>query len=126
MAGGLFSSLITSRRVLFLKGGIVNETKFRHEMARAKTFHDLGQDADYWRGYMRGLRRAYHGENFGTQEDHLKWMALIDDDYRKELGRGYRDGYTPEYCTQNEGDCFTCSLNNYGRDCLNNPVQLQI
>jgi len=27
-----------------------------------------------------------------------------------------------EYCTQNEGDCETCSLVNYGRDCHNNPV----
>ena len=24
--------------------------------------------------------------------------------------------------TQNAGDCPTCSLVNYGRDCLNNPV----
>jgi hypothetical protein len=23
------------------------------------------------------------------------------------------------YCTQNEGDCLTCSLVNYGRDCRN-------
>lgn len=29
----------------------------------------------------------------------------------------------PEYCTQNGGDCSTCSLVNYGRDCMNNPVQ---
>ena len=26
------------------------------------------------------------------------------------------------YCTQNDGDCFTCSLVNYGRDCRNNPI----
>ena len=26
-----------------------------------------------------------------------------------------------EYCVQN-GDCSTCSLVNYGRDCRNNPV----
>ena len=29
---------------------------------------------------------------------------------------------TPSYCTQNNGDCTTCSLVNYGRDCRNNPV----
>lgn len=23
------------------------------------------------------------------------------------------------YCTQNDGDCKTCSLVNYGRDCMN-------
>lgn len=26
------------------------------------------------------------------------------------------------YCTQNEGQCTTCSLVNYNRDCRNNPV----
>ena len=26
------------------------------------------------------------------------------------------------YCTQNNGDCPTCSLVNYGRDCMNNLV----
>jgi hypothetical protein len=29
----------------------------------------------------------------------------------------------PDYCTQNGGDCLTCSLVNYGRDCMNNPVK---
>ena len=28
----------------------------------------------------------------------------------------------PEYCTQNGGDCSTCSLVNYGLDCQNNRV----
>ena len=27
------------------------------------------------------------------------------------------------YCTQNNGDCSTCSLVNYNRDCQNNPIQ---
>ena len=27
-----------------------------------------------------------------------------------------------EYCTQNDGDCGTCSLVNYGRDCMNRPL----
>lgn len=26
------------------------------------------------------------------------------------------------YCTQNNGDCASCSLVNYNRDCENNPV----
>jgi len=25
----------------------------------------------------------------------------------------------PDYCTQNEGNCPTCSLSSYGRDCRN-------
>lgn len=28
----------------------------------------------------------------------------------------------PEYCSQNGGDCSTCSLVNYGLDCMNNRV----
>jgi hypothetical protein len=28
----------------------------------------------------------------------------------------------PEYCTQNNGDCPSCSLVNYGRDCANNRI----
>jgi hypothetical protein len=30
-----------------------------------------------------------------------------------------------DYCTQNDGDCLTCSLVNYGRDCRNNPVDFK-
>lgn len=28
----------------------------------------------------------------------------------------------PDYCIQNNGDCETCSLVNYGRDCRNNAI----
>lgn len=28
----------------------------------------------------------------------------------------------PDYCTQNEGNCPTCSLSNYGRDCMNQKI----
>jgi len=31
-----------------------------------------------------------------------------------------------DYCTQNDGDCDTCSLVNYGRDCQNNPTTGQM
>ena len=27
-----------------------------------------------------------------------------------------------DYCTQNDGDCSTCSLVSYDRDCQNNPI----
>lgn len=27
-----------------------------------------------------------------------------------------------DYCTQNNGDCSSCSLVNYNRDCYNNPI----
>lgn len=27
------------------------------------------------------------------------------------------------FCIQNDGNCITCSLVNYGRDCQNNPIE---
>ena len=29
---------------------------------------------------------------------------------------------TPAYCVLNNGDCETCSLVNYGRNCMNHPI----
>jgi hypothetical protein len=73
----------------------LTEAQFQHEMSRAKTFQVLepGQ-AEYWAGYQRGLRRAFHGENFGTAEEHDLWLAAVDSDdvLRKQRGQGYRDG----------------------------------
>jgi len=53
---------------------------------------------DYWTGRIRGLRRAYHGEQFGTDAEHALWLSLStsDDTSRSELGRGYRDGLAAE------------------------------
>lgn len=28
----------------------------------------------------------------------------------------------PSYCTQNDGRCSSCSLSNFGRDCMNNVI----
>ena len=74
----------------------MDEQQFKHEMAKAKTFWDKGENKDYWRGYIRGLRRRYHGNNFGTDEEHEQWMNMIDDEDREQLGRGYRDGYNKQ------------------------------
>ena len=64
----------------------MNESKFKTYMEAARS---LG--GDYSSGYQRGLRRHYHGEDFGTEAEHQKWLTL--DDYRQELGDGYRDGF---------------------------------
>jgi len=101
----------------------MDQDAFKHEMHRAKAMQQL-EDQDYWHGYQRGLRRRYHGENFGTEDEHALWMAAIDsdDESRSARGQGYRDGFVPEYCTQNNGECQSCSLVNYGRDCQNEVV----
>lgn len=71
--------------------------QFEHKMARARTMLSIGSnDSEYWIGYQRGLRRAHHGEYFGTREEHNIWLASIDstDELRKMRGQGYRDGLT--------------------------------
>lgn len=73
----------------------MNEQKFKSEMRRARVMQENDSDrSEYWAGYQRGLRRSYHGENFGTDEEHEKWLSLINglDDGRKQRGQGYRDG----------------------------------
>jgi hypothetical protein len=64
-------------------------------MAKVKTLYEYGPDEtkEYWRGYQRGLRRRYHGENFETEANHQKWLSLVNDDYHREAGRGYRSGF---------------------------------
>lgn len=71
----------------------MTEQKFKLEMRRAEAMRRMESDnpfnADYWAGYQRGLRRAYHGENFGTAEEHKLWMSLSGpDESRKQRGMG--------------------------------------
>ncbi len=49
------------------------------------------EESQYSQGYQRGLRRHYHGEQFGTEAEHEQWLAL--DGHHQELGDGYRDGF---------------------------------
>jgi len=48
----------------------------------------------YWLGYLRGIRRGFYGETFGTLTEHERYLALIEDAdrTRRERGQGYRDG----------------------------------
>jgi hypothetical protein len=74
----------------------MTEQKFKSEMRRAETIRRAAEPerAEYWAGYIRGLRRAYHGKKFGTAEEHKLWMDAADssDEMRKQRGLGYRDG----------------------------------
>lgn len=68
-------------------------------MRRADTLRKLESEplrSEWWAGYMRGLRRAHHGENFGTQTEHELRLSAVDstDPMRAALGRGYRAGLT--------------------------------
>ena len=76
----------------------VSENQFKNEMRRAEAARKNESDPlrdGYWMGYIRGLRRNYHGEKFGTEAEHKKWMALADDsadESRRQRGLGYRAG----------------------------------
>jgi len=43
------------------------------------------------------FKHEYHGEKFGTDEEHTLWMSLLDgdarDESRRQRGQGYRDGF---------------------------------
>lgn len=106
----------------------MNYEKFQSEMNRAETYQTIiePERSQYWTGYIRGLRRGFHGEKFGTIDEHLLWSGqtgenLLDHD-RRELTSGYRAGVRFTYCSQNGGDCSTCSLVSCSRDCQNNLI----
>lgn len=76
-------------------------SNFASLMRRADTLRRVESDpirSEWWTGYMRGLRRAHHGERFGSQAEHDLWLAAAesDDPMRAALGRGYRAGLTLE------------------------------
>lgn len=75
----------------------MTEAQFQHAMGAAETFQRLTEEplvADFWAGFIRGTRRHYHGERFGTDEEHALWMAAAesDDESRRRRGIGYRAG----------------------------------
>ena len=64
---------------------------------RATTLSKLETDinrAAWFAGYVRGVRRASHGEGYGTEEEHEQWLTFESsvDRHRAMLGRGYRAG----------------------------------
>jgi hypothetical protein len=82
------------------KGGFIM-ANFISLMHRAEALRRLEADpirGEWWAGYLRGLRRAHHGERFGDVEEHSKWLAAAasDDPMRAARGRGYRAGLTLE------------------------------
>lgn len=63
-------------------------------MTKAEVMGDL-ERADYWTGYKNGLQRRFHGDAFGTQQEHERLMSATaaGDEGQDEQCRGYRDGY---------------------------------
>jgi len=63
-------------------------------MAQAETMCGLSDRPAYYEGYMRGLRRFYHGPHFGTLQEHEGWLDLFYGwgETKADGGRGYQDG----------------------------------
>jgi hypothetical protein len=79
-------------------GGIMTEAEFMQNMRRADVgrFYSTPLDHSFWSGYTRGLRRYYHGEKFGTMEEHQAWLGLAEeprDQLRQLQGIGYHAGF---------------------------------
>jgi hypothetical protein len=72
----------------------MDESTFKSKLLHAEIMSDADNRPDYWRGYIRGLRRAYHGEAFGLEGEHDLWLAQADrdDEQSKERGLGYWHG----------------------------------
>jgi len=74
-------------------GVVVDEQAFNAKIYHTEVMRDISDRADYSAGYCRGLRRAFHGERFGAEEDHAHWISLSDrpDEQSRECIRGYID-----------------------------------
>jgi len=61
---------------------------FRSFMNRARVAATAdGDDSEYWLAYQRGLRRLYHGDQFGDDAEDAAMAKLAD-----RRGEGYRAG----------------------------------
>ncbi len=66
---------------------------FISKMNRAQVMKNIEPArSDYWTGYMRGLRRQHHGDKFGTDDEHERWLNACGDESRDQRSAGYRDG----------------------------------
>ena len=73
------------------EGYAMNFDTFFRYMNQAKTMS--GDHPDYYAGYQRGLRRHYHGDQFGTEEEHQKWMDPSRYGAPTLMQRAYSDGF---------------------------------
>jgi len=84
----------------------MTEQQFQSEIRHAQTMERLEHEpgrADYWSGYMRGVRRSFHGADFGNEVEHALWLSLTgdEDESRNQRGLGYRAGLAFDYGTRN-------------------------
>lgn len=91
----------------------MKESEMRpQEVHDAIAGHLEGAAHDHWAGMSRQDRNALVVD--------VQRGELTIEEAAAKLGQWAR--VASGYCVQNDGDCSTCSLVNYGRDCQNNPV----
>lgn len=77
----------------------MTKREFQINLNGAETFRRLAEsnELSFWEGYLRGVRRHYHGEIFGTDDEHALWMNLLtnrtSDTRRRYRGLGYQCGF---------------------------------
>ncbi len=71
------------------------ESWFRHAKSLRRSSDE--ELAEFWRGYIMGLRRLHLGENFGTATEHARRLSIPPDEpkiIRRQYGHGYRAGFS--------------------------------
>lgn len=68
--------------------------RFESLLQRAEIERGISDKPDYWVGYLRGLRRTYYGDAYGTDEEHALWLGLSErrDQTHRDQGEGYLAG----------------------------------
>jgi len=76
-----------------IEEGLMDVHTFTSKIVHAEVMRNIEHRPGYWAGYCRGLQRAFHGEQFGTKEEHALWSSLTElpDEPSQERGRGYLD-----------------------------------
>jgi hypothetical protein len=72
----------------------MDQSTFNRKPLQAEIMFDIDGRPNYWLGFICGLKRAFYGDAFSTEQEHQSWLSLADgDDQRvQERGSGYRDG----------------------------------
>lgn len=96
---GLGSPLagLTTVAVFLLEVGTMQEVDYKANVRWCEELLcNAAMNKAFLSGYLQGLRRHYHGEQFSTPEEHEVWLSLADspDEERRSLGQGYRHGFS--------------------------------
>ena len=59
---------------------------------RTRMAAEVSANDDYRRGYLEGLRRHYHADQLGADDERPRWLVFPDSPELAEFERGYCDG----------------------------------